>query len=151
MISPFLPLLRLTWTFSSVTDGLQGRSPYEAPDLPTTLPPGSLQARVSAVNADGYIQQYDERGHAINPASKAFGRELRRAKNDVLSTMGIVVSGEEGNLGGSKERQKISLLTAENDYGLVMATSDQALNFLASWWTLSLGGRIQVRSPPTLI
>ncbi|KAL1965654.1 hypothetical protein VTN77DRAFT_5331 [Rasamsonia byssochlamydoides] len=120
-----------------------GRSPYEPPDLPSNVPPGTLQARASAVNTDGYIQQYDERGHAVNPASKSFGRELRRAKNDVLSTMGIVVSGEDGNLGISKERQKINLLTAENDYGLVMATFDQALNFLGSWWTLSLGGRIQ--------
>lgn len=110
-----------------------------------------MQARVSAVNADGYIQQYDERGHAVNPASKSFGRELRRAKNDVLSTMGIVVSGEDGKLGISKERQKVNLLTAENDYGLVMATFDQALNFLGSWWTLSLGGRVQVSSARVVI
>lgn len=65
--------------------------------------------------------------------------------------MGIVVSGEDGKLGISKERQKVNLLTAENDYGLVMATFDQALNFLGSWWTLSLGGRIQVSSTLVVI
>lgn len=68
-----------------------------------------------AVTADDYVQQYDERGHPVNPASKLFGRELRRAKNDVLSTMGIVVSGEDGNLGATREREKVNLLMTEND------------------------------------
>lgn len=105
----------------------------------------AAQRRVSAIHADGYVQQYDERGHPVNPASKAFGRELRRAKNDILSTMGIVVSGEDGNLGISKERQKVNLIATENDYGLVMATLDQIFMFLGSWCTTSLGGRVQVR------
>ena len=97
------------------------------------------------MNADGYIQQFDERGHPINPTSKSSGKELRRAKNDVLSTMGIVVSGEDGSGPTSKERQKANLLIAENDYGLIMATLDQVMTFLTSWWSISLGCRIQVR------
>jgi hypothetical protein len=60
--------------------------------------------------------------------------------------MGIVVSGEDGKLGLSKERQKVNLLTAENDYGLIMTTIDQVMMFLGSWWTMSLGGRILVKS-----
>ncbi|KAJ9222642.1 hypothetical protein DTO027B5_7514 [Paecilomyces variotii] len=120
-----------------------GRSPYEAPDSSEVGPSAAAQARSSLISADGYVQQYDERGHPINPASRTFGRELRRAKNDILSTMGIVVSGEDGSLGTSKEKQKVNLIATENDYGLVMATLDQVFMFLGSWWTTSLGGRIQ--------
>ncbi|RAH41645.1 uncharacterized protein BO95DRAFT_446804 [Aspergillus brunneoviolaceus CBS 621.78] len=121
-----------------------GRSPYEAPDRSTgsaANPEPAPHRRVSALHADDYVQHYDERGHPINPESKYFGRELRRAKNDVLSTMGIVVS-EEGNMGGPTEQQKIDMIAAENDYGLVMATLDQISVFLGSWWTSSLMGRI---------
>jgi hypothetical protein len=95
------------------------------------------------LHADGYVQHYDERGHPVNPESKSFGRELRRAKNDILSTMGIVVS-EEGNAAGPSEQQKIERITAENDYGLIMATLDQISVFLGTWWTSSLTHRIQV-------
>lgn len=113
-------------------------------------PSAAAQARSSLISADGYVQQYDERGHPINPASRTFGRELRRAKNDILSTMGIVVSGEDGSLGTSKEKQKVNLIATENDYGLVMATLDQVFMFLGSWWTTSLGGRIQVKCQRSL-
>jgi hypothetical protein len=58
--------------------------------------------------------------------------------------MGIVVSGEAGSSKLSREKQKGNLLTAENDYGLILAAFDQVSNFLGSWWALSLGGRIQV-------
>ncbi|KAL1871856.1 hypothetical protein Plec18167_007007 [Paecilomyces lecythidis] len=120
-----------------------GRSPYEAPDSSEIGPSPAAQARSSLISADGYVQQYDERGHPINPTSRTFGKELRRAKNDILSTMGIVVSGEDGTLSISKEKQKVNIIAAENDYGLVMATLDQVFMFLGSWWTTSLGGRIQ--------
>ncbi|PGH07695.1 hypothetical protein GX51_01704 [Blastomyces parvus] len=120
-----------------------GRSPYEAPETP---PQGRVAAESRAedsVNADGYVQEYDARGHPINPDSKALARQLRRAKNDILSTMGIVVSGEDGTLGISKERQRMNLLSSENDYGLAMATVDQVVMFFSSWWTTSLAARIQ--------
>ncbi|KAK2753587.1 hypothetical protein FQN54_007364 [Arachnomyces sp. PD_36] len=120
-----------------------GRSPYEAPE-PT--PGGSrapTQGTRTSINADGYVQQYDARGHPINPDSRALARQLRRAKNDILSTMGIVVSGEDGSRGASKEKEKLKLLVLENDYGLAMATLDQVSMFVASWWTRSLGNRIQ--------
>ncbi|KKZ65006.1 hypothetical protein EMCG_09086 [[Emmonsia] crescens] len=120
-----------------------GRSPYEAPETP---PQGYVAAERRAedsINADGYVQEYDARGHPINPNSKALARQLRRAKNDILSTMGIVVSGEDGTLGISKERQRMNLLSTENDYGLAMATLDQVVMFFSSWWTTSLAARIQ--------
>ncbi|GKZ77298.1 hypothetical protein AnigIFM56816_010100 [Aspergillus niger] len=122
-----------------------GRSPYEAPERPASSAMNSgnvTQRTVSSLHADGYVQHYDERGHPINPESKSFGRELRRAKNDILSTMGIVVS-EDGNVSGPSEQQKLDIIAAENDYGLVMATLDQVSVFLGSWWTSSLLGRVQ--------
>ncbi|KAF4160864.1 hypothetical protein CNMCM6069_006772 [Aspergillus lentulus] len=123
----------------------QGRSPYEPPEPPVGAAAdasGRVHRRASAVHADGYVQHYDERGHPINPDSKSFGRELRRAKNDILSTMGIVVS-EDRNAGAPNEQQKIDTIAAENDYGLIMATFDQVAVFISSWWTPSLTGRIQ--------
>lgn len=59
--------------------------------------------------------------------------------------MGIVVS-EDGNVSGPSEQQKLDIIAAENDYGLVMATLDQVSVFLGSWWTSSLLGRVQVRA-----
>ncbi|KAE8148557.1 hypothetical protein BDV25DRAFT_158025 [Aspergillus avenaceus] len=122
-----------------------GRSPYQAPERPegaTAELGNSTHPRVSPLYADGYVQHYDERGHPVNPESKAFGRDLRRAKNDILSTMGVVVS-EEGNSRGPTDEEKMDTINVENDYGLVMATLDQISVFLGSWWTTSLSGRIQ--------
>lgn len=92
------------------------------------------------------MQQYDARGHPVNPESKVLGRELRRAKNDILSTMGIVVSGEDRNTSPSDEQQKINQIATENDFGLVITTLDQLFVFFGTWWSSSLTGRIQVRS-----
>lgn len=80
----------------------------------------------------------------MNPESKSLGRALRKAKNDILSTMGIVVSGEDRKASSSNEQQRINQITAENDFGLVITTADQLFVFFGSWWTSSLTGRIQV-------
>ncbi|KAJ5113331.1 hypothetical protein N7456_001865 [Penicillium angulare] len=88
------------------------------------------------------MQQYDARGHPVNPESKTLGRNLRRAKNDILSTMGIVVSGEDRNTTTSNEQQKIDQIAAENDFGLVITTLDQLFVFFSTWWSSSLTGRI---------
>ncbi|PKX93051.1 uncharacterized protein P174DRAFT_442912 [Aspergillus novofumigatus IBT 16806] len=128
-----------------IPDDQAGSVSVRAPEPPADAAAdasGRVHRRASAVHADGYVQHYDERGHPINPDSKSFGRELRRAKNDILSTMGIVVS-EDRNAGSPNEQQKIDTIAAENDYGLIMATFDQVAVFLSSWWTSSLTGRIQ--------
>ncbi|EFR01684.1 hypothetical protein MGYG_04687 [Nannizzia gypsea CBS 118893] len=121
-----------------------GRSPYEAPEL---IVNGSAipqpNRHLSNSNADGYTQEYDARGHPINRRSKAEARQLRKAKNDVLSTMGIIVSGEELNSASMREQEKIALLAEENDYGLALAAIDQLGMFGSSWWTKSLACRIQ--------
>ncbi|KAL4949327.1 hypothetical protein BDW69DRAFT_174678 [Aspergillus filifer] len=121
-----------------------GRSPYEAPEGSTGDSRDQrrpTQQRISPLYADEYVQHYDERGHPVNPESKTFGRELRRAKNDILSTMGIVVS-EDANR-GRNQQEKIDAIVTENDLGLAMVTLDQFSVFLGSWWTTSLTGRIQ--------
>jgi hypothetical protein len=117
----------------------QGRSPYEPPE-PALDGHG---ASASATHADGYTQEYDERGHPVNPSAKALARQLRKAKNDILSTMGIVVSGEDA-AGSRREQQKSKLIAEENDYGLAMATIDQVVMFVCPWWITSFASRIQV-------
>ncbi|KAJ5105484.1 hypothetical protein NUU61_002831 [Penicillium alfredii] len=119
-----------------------GRSPYEAPEIDAVDPSNPVR-RVSNVHADNYMQQYDARGHPVNLESKTLGRELRRAKNDILSTMGVVVSGEDRNAGSPNQQQKINQIAAENDFGLVITTLDQLFVFFGTWWTSSLTGRIQ--------
>ncbi|KAJ5215942.1 uncharacterized protein N7498_002349 [Penicillium cinerascens] len=119
-----------------------GRSPYEPPET-AVIDPSSPVRRVSNVHSDNYMQQYDARGHPVNPESKVLGRELRRAKNDILSTMGVVVSGEDRNANSSNDQEKINQIAAENDFGLVITTIDQLFVFLGTWWSSSLTGRIQ--------
>lgn len=97
------------------------------------------------------MQQYDTRGHPVNPESKSFGKELRRAKNDILSTMGIVVSGEDRSSSIPNEQQKINQIASENDFGLVITTLDQLFTFFGTWWTSSLTGRVQVIAIPTAL
>ncbi|KAJ5812158.1 hypothetical protein N7474_008459 [Penicillium riverlandense] len=118
-----------------------GRSPYDAPDY-GAVDPSSTVRRVSSIHADDYMQQYDHRGHPVNPESKVLGRGLRRAKNDILSTMGIVVSGEDRQTRIPNEQQKINQIATENDFGLVMTTLDQLFVFFGTWWTTSLTARI---------
>lgn len=124
-------------------DLIQGRSPYEVPDNETVDPSAPVR-RVSEVHADNYMQEYDARGHPVNTESRTMGKALRRAKNDILSTMGIVVSREDRNAGTPNEQQKLNQIASENDFGLVITTLDQLFIFFGTWWTSSLTGRVQV-------
>lgn len=124
----------------------KGRSPYEAPENTNAELTGPTQQSSSALHGDGYVQQYDERGHPVNVESKALGRDLRRAKNDILSTMGIVVSGKDEKAGTSNEKHNIGMITTENAYGLVVAVVDPVVTLLGTWWTFALTKRVQVRS-----
>ncbi|CAG8276913.1 unnamed protein product [Penicillium salamii] len=119
-----------------------GRSPYEVPDNATVDPTNPVR-RVSEVHADNYIQEYDARGHPVNTESRILGKGLRRAKNDILSTMGIVVSKEDRKTGNPNVQQKLDQIASENDFGLVITTLDQLFIFFGTWWTSSLTGRVQ--------
>ncbi|KAJ5342562.1 hypothetical protein N7541_011686 [Penicillium brevicompactum] len=127
---------------SSLDSQTMGRSPYEVPDNETVDPSAPVR-RVSEVHADNYMQEYDARGHPVNTESRTMGKALRRAKNDILSTMGIVVSREDRNAGTPNEQQKLNQIASENDFGLVITTLDQLFIFFGTWWTSSLTGRVQ--------
>ncbi|KAK2748292.1 hypothetical protein FQN57_000950, partial [Myotisia sp. PD_48] len=117
-----------------------GRSPCEAPERAAVERPAEFPVDT---NADGYVQEFDDRGHPINRQAKLQAKQLRKAKNDVLSTMGIVVAGDDGGSNGRAEQDTIKALSEENDYGLIIATTDQIAMFVTSWWSFSLASRIQ--------
>ncbi|TPX20975.1 hypothetical protein DIZ76_016872 [Coccidioides immitis] len=119
-----------------------GRSPYDLPEAP---PDGhrSTASPLRSTHPEDYVQRYDSRGHPRNPESKASAKQHRRAKNDILSTMGIVVSGKNKKPATAKERENAALLEKENRYGISIGTLDQIFTFIASWWTSSLSSRIQ--------
>ncbi|KAI1980272.1 hypothetical protein LOZ53_001950 [Ophidiomyces ophidiicola] len=117
-----------------------GRSPYQPPERQSDA---VLHEIVSTTNAESYVQQYDGRGHPTNLRSKASAKQFRRAKNDILSTMGIVVSGEDGRSRAAKEGQQVTLLAEENGYGMAISLADQIAMFTATWWTFALSTRLQ--------
>src|SRR5690242_3371920 len=102
------------------TDNGQGRSSHEHPprDDPTVhRESSSAQARSrqgsgenAADDAKGddepvalyaeYVQRYNERGHPFNPESRAYGRAIRSAANDVLSVIGIVEKSDDADIDG---------------------------------------------------
>ncbi|KAL8764324.1 MAG: hypothetical protein Q9184_000029 [Pyrenodesmia sp. 2 TL-2023] len=53
----------------------------------TTAEDCSLTTRQQAA----YIQQFDDRGHPQNSISQELSRQSRRAQNDVLATVGVLV------------------------------------------------------------
>ena len=128
----------------------QGRSPYEAPVLSET---GDFILGPYAHEFDntdiGYIQQFNERGHPEFLASRAAARELRRAKNDVLSTVGVVYKKTKPTRSKKNEGEMIKLATAENETGFFLSGMDNVLMLCSLWWLCSLRMRVQVSGGPT--
>ncbi len=108
-------------------------------------------------STESYVQQYNIRGHAENPVSRQAARRLRRAQNDVLSTIGVCVSIDENgeiksNLNPANPRaraeKKITQATAsENESGYHATTYDEILYKLATGWTYNLRRRLMVLIP----
>lgn len=97
------------------------------------------------VEADGYVQRYDSRGHPINPKAKVAVKELRRAGNDVLSTLASVATGEMAGPAVIRERRRrMNQLTDENRLGLILTNANGFGLFMSSWWAMTLSDRIQV-------
>lgn len=74
-------------------------------------------------------------------------RQLRRAKNDILSTVGVVVNKEDERLSiinRKAEKQKVDMIIRENEYGLAIAAMDLGLMFATLWGVISLRARIEV-------
>jgi hypothetical protein len=125
---------------------IQGRSPYEAPVLSDSgdfiLGPYAHEFD----NADVYTQQYNERGHPEFRASRAAARELRRAKNDVFSTVGVVYKKTKSHSRPTKdEGEVVKMLRSENEVGFILSSMDNHFMFCSLWWLFSLGMRVQVR------
>ena len=124
-----------------------GRSPYEAPELDEN---GNFILGEYAHefdNSDGYVQQFNIRGHPENRQSHAAARELRRAANDVLSTVGVVVSKknlESLNEPRTDEKQRTEEVINENEYGFVPALTDQVLSAVLPLWMAGMRRRILV-------
>jgi hypothetical protein len=125
----------------------QGRSPFEEPELTES---GDfilgLHAHELDNKVDGYVQQFDEKGHPEHRAAKVAAKEFRRAKNDVLETIGVVVKKEkqESTRRRTTEKDKVSALLRENSYGPWLKALDSGLTLLSLWWLMSLRSRFQV-------
>ncbi len=130
---------------STMADGKQGRSPYEAPILSESgefvLGPYAHEFD----NPDGYTQQYNERGHPEFRASRAAARELRRAKNDVLSTVGVVYRKAKPTHSTKNDGDLVKIVHSENEAGFILSSMDNLLMFCSLWWLFSLRMRVQVR------
>jgi len=99
-------------------------------------------------------QQYNSRGHPSNPQSRAYGRSMRAAANDVLSVVGVVErQGADGNSNMNSQRRS-EILDRENTAGgLISGFTDLSLHS-ATWWCEVLVMRLLVsrrRNHPLLI
>ncbi|MCJ1251174.1 hypothetical protein MMC30_008405 [Trapelia coarctata] len=130
-----------------------GRSAYELPQWPEgDRPQESNTPDVSASEAprgqpgvaeEGeYVQSYDLRGHPENQTSRANARRLRRAQNDILTTIGVCVSvDKDGKLVPSssmdsdkeeREKNKLASIISENEFGFWLSAAQAAALLLTS-------------------
>lgn len=99
-----------------------------------------------------YVQQYNDRGRPQDAASELRAATLRHAKNDVLSTAGVVVRKDRAARTPwqrQTEKQKMNAVIQENDYGLLFKAADQILAFFFLWWIIALRRRFQVARHPS--
>ncbi|CAF9915683.1 hypothetical protein IMSHALPRED_002673 [Imshaugia aleurites] len=106
---------------------------------------------VRQVQSRSYQQQYDRKGYPENPASRALSRQSRRAINDILATVGVCVGVDaDGQIrpvhDGSTaalDQSKISGVIRENEIGMLVGFTEEALDELAGMCTTGLRNRIQ--------
>lgn len=125
----------------------QGRSPFEPP-LRDENGQFILSAHAQDNNSGDYVQLFDEGGHPENPVSNAAARRLRRAQNDVLETVGVVVRKEKMKQDPWQKvanKQKMNLLEEENISGTLFRYLDRLTLAGCSWWLVSLRRRLTVR------
>lgn len=81
-------------------------------------------------------QQYNSRGHPVNPHSRIYGRRIRAAANDVLSVVGVVerVAHPTSNTRATEDTVGIMIdIVSYTSYGL------------ATWWINIILTRLLVR------
>ena len=134
-----------------------GRSPFQPPELDDNgdfiLGPHAHDLD----NRDFYVQQFDERGHPKNDASKATIRAMQHAQNAVLETVGVVVRREEASKSAwqrQSKKRKLEDVLDENSYGFILGEIRPFMLQSSMWWAISLRRRIQTfryyLAPPLL-
>ena len=108
------------------------------------------QPRSGQTTDQGYTQQYDDRGHAINPRTKELARQSRRAQNEVLSTVNVCVrvdkAGQPVIDGKRNDTSAVQTIREENSLGLLLDTADWCAFCLAELSLVSLRHRLQTFS-----
>ena len=139
-----------------LTNLAQGRSAYEPPepedDIESLRRLEAAQARSLAQSSTGpeqYVQQFDPSGRPINPASRIAVRDMIRAQNDVLATVGVcygIAAGDKASAHNraKSERDRLESVMRENEVGLFIGAADLGVLFLANWWLDGIRHRIQV-------
>lgn len=142
-----LPHLRWTRFDTDLADSFtQGRSPFDAP-LQDEQGEFILGPNVQHGTARNYVQRFDSRGHPENLASEAARRRLRRAQNEVLSTVGVVVRKAKMNRSAWEDMgddQKHQLLLDENIAGANFGVVESVVLKLSTRWLSALRRRILV-------
>ena len=93
---------------------------------------------------EGYIQQYNERGHPESRESRTKARELRQAKNHVLSTVGLVCKSSAQSLEKKDVSQGIKTAESENEVGTLVFGLDYVVAAVSTWWLQALRMRVEV-------
>lgn len=144
-------------------DARQGRSPFEEPEITAQAAvPVGAQAEPhlndngggqhnspESYTPDHYVQQFDVRGHPINPASRYSTRALIRAQNDVLATVGVCVGATDATgliprREDTKSRERLRATSYENHAGLVFLATNVIILSLATCGITGLRYRLQV-------
>ncbi|RVX73996.1 hypothetical protein B0A52_02886 [Exophiala mesophila] len=120
-----------------------GRSPFEAP-LRDEEGDFIVGPNTQRNNASGYIQEFDARGHPHNERSEHSRLKLRRAQNDVLSIVGVVVKRAETNQSrwdAMTSKQKDQHLSAETVAGTLCRSLAEVYRRLSTRWIVAMRRR----------
>jgi len=80
-------------------------------------------------------QQYNSRGHPVNPQSRAYDRRIRAAANDVLSVVGVVERKfSDGAVDPTSNRRSSRVFSTEDAIGLVIDIVSYSSYGFATWW-----------------
>lgn len=113
------------------TDTEQGRSPYDEEVIMPPAEPGVVQ--------DG--QQYDDRGHPINPRTRQWMRDYVRASNEVMQAAGIIEDTSEIR---ARETKLEARLKRDNDRGLRRLEVGRVVFIAGIWGVCGLRRRVMV-------
>lgn len=96
-----------------------------------------------------YVQQWDERGHPMNPASEAQAKQYRKAQNEVLEACGVIIRKDSArklqqSAHELTDEQQAEILAEENRLGFMLKCFDRFAGNLLTWWISGLRGRLLV-------